>query len=349
MSNTNGVTTRPTTTDAVYSVAVKIAKTIIEAPLVNPHYADFDKDELQFGSILEDLRIALKTPAAFNPNETTFMPPKYDTVIKRYFGEWEDKRIDTEVSRKKIREFMLNDAGVTEFISKVVNNLDASELHAANQKYKDFFLTLQSTATAINDRLLTMYANNTAAGGHKSTVDALINASCYLKSGSCYEVLDVSATTDEVLTEIRNVVDDMLFENATYNGISGYVSGARMEDLRIIANNKFLNDIDVTKLANLFNMEKASMLAKIVKTDGCEFTYADATATTGTISAAHGYVVIICDKNAIGRVTKGREFEEDFVKERFSRWYGSTYDEMFYYNPALKAYAIVIPDTVTVA
>lgn len=346
MAYTNGSATRPTTTDAVYSIALKIGRTLIEGARINSHYADFDKTPLEYGGIIEDLKIALKSSATFDPNETDLLAPSYDTIIKRYFGSWDSRRIDTEINVNVAKAVVTGEMQLSDFVAKCVNNLTESEKAETNDKYKALFHTEQTTGTAITDRLITTYANNTAAGGHLSDINGIINTSSYLPSGSCYEVFS-KPTKDAVITEIRNIVKDMQYKNTTYQGVNTFATEAMLEDLRIVVPFKWLNDVDVTKLANVFNLEKADMLAKIVETDGCEFTYTDATATTGKLEEAHGFVIIIADRNALGRVVKGRDMQTQFVKERFTQWYGSLYDEMFYYNPLMKCWAIVFTDTET--
>lgn len=348
MAVTNGSATRPTTTDAVYSIALKIGRTIIKNAGITGKYADFDKAPLDYGGIIEDLKIKLKSSTTYNPSASSFMSAQYDTVIKRYFGSWSPRRYDTEVNNFSAKSVVTGEAQLADFVAKIVNNLTESEVQEANEDYTKLF----SDTSATTDTT-TLFAIDAVdhAGTNATDISGIITAGAhgFLKAASLYEGFS-KPTSDDVLTEIRNIVKDMTYANTTYDGISGTGKHeCRLENIRIIANYKWLNDLDVTKLANTFQLEKADMMAKLVETDACEFNYKDTTATTGKITSAHGYVVIICDKDAIGRVVRGKEMETGFVRERFSQWYGMVEDVMTFYNPTEKCWALVFTDVETEA
>jgi len=348
MGITNGSATRPTTTDAVWGIALKIGSTIIKNAGITGKYADFDKAYLD--GILEDLKVKLKASAVYNPNATGVLAPQYDTIVKRYFGDWSPRRYDTEVNQSRAKSIVTGEAQLSDFVAKIINNLTESELQEANDDYKKLFCNTDHTDTGIGNTLASIDDDDNT-GTNADDIADIITAGGhgYLVTANLYEAFDLP-TADTVLTEIRNVVKDMTFANTTYDGVSGTGKHeSRLEDLRIVANYKWINDLDVTKLANTFQLQKADMMAQIVETDACEWTYTDSTATTGKITSAHGYVVIICDKNAVGRVLKGKEMNTAFVKERFTQWYGLIEDVMCYYNPTEKAWALFFTDSKTLA
>ena len=325
---TNGSATRPTTTDSVYSIALKIGETIIKGAGIKTHYSDFDKSPMEFGGILEKLRVKVKAPTTFSPTNTTDATA-YDTIVKRYFGTWAPQRYDTEIAPSYAKSVVTGEIQLAEFVAKLVNNLTESEALHAEETYADLFFKNAANANG----LIGIASDGTVSGYLAGTT-------------TLYEKMTATATYTpskaEIFTAIRNRVKDMTFANTTYNGVDVGKNCTPMEDIRIVAPFKFLNDADVTFLSNLFNLEKADMLAKIVEVNGQEYSYTD------TDSHVHtGFCIFVLSKNAVGRVVRGHEMRTMFVKERFTEWYGIHEEEMFYYDPTEKAWAIIADQSYT--
>ena len=325
MANTQGVTTRPTTTDGVYSVALKIGRTLLENAKVATHYSDFDKSELEFGGIIEDLKIKLKTPSGFNPQATS-VPVSYDTIVKRYFGDWTPRRIDTEIAQSYARAIVNGGADLSDFIAKCVNNLTLSEMDFAETEYNAFMLDTdgeQTSLVAYNESSLT------SSGYDDTTISGMI---------SNHEKLDKDATAKDILAHIIDVVKDFGYSNTTYS--ANFKTACVRDDIRIIMPYQLGTKLDVNELAFAFNMEKQDLLAKIIYVDTLRTQNAVLEENVSASTVVYGTVdsVIICDKNAIGRVVRGRELMTAPVKERFTQWYGMHYEDMLYYNPAMKAH-----------
>lgn len=132
---------------------------------------------------------------------------------------------------------------------------------------------------------------------------------------TAYEVAEV-ATLDDLLLQIRNAISDFEFSNNKY---CAYEHRALKEDIRIIISAKLVNSIDVVKLANTLNIDRAEIDALFWKVD-----------TTDN-------VVYIVDKNAIGYFTRNtRGYSKRIEEMRKSIFYYDN-DKLFYYSPLFKA------------
>jgi len=88
-------------------------------------------------------------------------------------------------------------------------------------------------------------------------------------------------------------------------------------------------------LSRLYNLSEVGKLPKIIECDGLHIPEFVTTAGNKDYMAA-----IIVDTRAIGRVTRGRRSEAYRPAGRWRTDYYSKVDDMYYFNPNYKAYAI---------
>ena len=130
-----------------------------------------------------------------------------------------------------------------------------------------------------------------------------------------YEVASVS-TEEELLLQIRNAISDFEFANDTY---CAYKHRTLKDNIRVIISAKLVNRIDVVKLANTLNIDRAEIDTLFWKVD-----------TTDN-------VVYIVDKNAIGYFTKNtRGYSKRLEELRKSIYYFDN-DKLYYYSNLFKA------------
>lgn len=130
-----------------------------------------------------------------------------------------------------------------------------------------------------------------------------------------YEVATVS-TTEDLLLQIRNAISDFEFANDTY---CAYKHATIKENIRIIISAKLVNLIDVTKLANTLNIDRAEMDALFWKVD-----------TTDN-------VIYIVDKNAIGYFTRNTQGYSERLRPMRKTIFYYDNDKLYYYSPLFKA------------
>lgn len=130
-----------------------------------------------------------------------------------------------------------------------------------------------------------------------------------------YEVPTVD-NMEDLLLQIRNAISDFEFANNTY---CAYKHATLKEDIRIVISAKLVNQIDVTKLANTLNIDRAEMDAIFWKVD-----------TTDN-------VIYIVDKNAIGYFTRNTEGYSEVKRPLRKIIFYYDNDKLYYYSPLFKA------------
>lgn len=130
-----------------------------------------------------------------------------------------------------------------------------------------------------------------------------------------YEVATVN-NTEDLLLQIRNAISDFEFVNDTY---SAYAHKTNKDNIRIIISAKLVNLIDVTKLANTLNIDRAEMDALFWKVD-----------TTDN-------VIYIVDVNALGYFTKNTEGYSERIRPMRKSIFYYDRDKLYYYSNLFKA------------
>lgn len=239
----------------------------------------FYKGEAVNGKIKEDLFIEMASPYSFTKDDTQYVFKGNDAGI--HFVYYGDWNY--EQSNKELFDFkvreMLNNG---QSVEDIATGVVASLRNGDNDKIFTDLKGLLATAKAE----MTPYEDATPS------------------------------TLEDLLLAIRNAISDFEFANNTY---CTYKHRTLKDNIRIIISAKLVNQIDVVKLANTLNIERAEMDALFWKVD-----------TTDN-------VVYIVDKNAIGYFTKNtRGYTQRWEQLRKTIYYYDN-DKLFYYSPLFKA------------
>lgn len=319
----NGQATVPTSTEAATGLALKYAEMYIDGAAISRHYGDFDKSVDQYGAILESVRIPATASTAVNRDSTVMPPPSYPAPKIRYFSNWTEKQYVKSIPDDQLEKTVGNADEFARLTATIINSNAEGERMEADAAYKDMFFQAyggsEETLLKISD-------------GPTTSVEA-----GFLKANNQYEFLtELSAENfyEKVYTEIKRVAEDMTFNNSKYS--DGFTAGARMEDLRLILPTKFTSGASVQFLSRLYNLSEIGELPKIIKSDGCY--------DSGNYSNAPGGVgvALIVDVRAIGRVKRPDRAEAYRPPLRWRTDFATKVEDMYYYLPSYKAYAIVI-------
>lgn len=239
----------------------------------------FYKGEAINGKIKEDLFIEMASPYSFTKDDTQYVFKGNDAGI--HFVYYGDWNY--EQSNKELFDFkvreMLNNG---QSVEDIATGVVASLRNGDNDKIFTDLKGLLATAKAE----MTPYEDATPS------------------------------TLENLLLAIRNAISDFEFANNNY---CTYKHRTLKDNIRIIISAKLVNQIDVVKLANTLNIERAEMDALFWKVD-----------TTDN-------VVYIVDKNAIGYFTKNtRGYTQRWEQLRKTIYYYDN-DKLFYYSPLFKA------------
>lgn len=317
-------TIKPTNVDDVYGAALQYGRLLIGGPNFQTHYDVFDKDFLEFGAMIADYKIVPNDSTEVNPKSGTFTAPKYNEILKLYFGDWHDRSYETSVRDSEAYAVVNGQTSLDVFISQIVNSINEQEKLEKYQNYNKVFESLMKLEEPTPDGF---------AGELKN-----LNQYETLNFGSASDSKYVDGATKEfteeayqaVFREIRNVVDRMTFPSGENSG--GYNSAAALDDIYICAPLEFWNGGGVMWLAQAYHLEEAQVMGHIVKTNVGQYRYA--------AGAPFGYTIFILHKRAIGRCVRYRNSMEQFVRQSWSRWFGQELVDLYYFNKYEKAWAI---------
>lgn len=315
---------KPTNVDDVYGAALQYGRLLIGGPNFQTHYDVFDKDFLEFGAMIADYKIIPNESTEVNPKSGTFTAPKYNEILKLYFGDWHDRSYETSVRDSEAYAVVNGQTSLDVFISQIVNSINEQEKLEKYQNYNKVFESLMKMEEPTPDGFVGELKN--------------LNQYETLNFGSATDSKYVDGATKEfteeayqaVFREIRNVVDRMTFPSGENSG--GYNSAASLDDIYICAPLEFWNGGGVMWLAQAYHLEEAQVMGHIVKTNVGQYRY--------TEGAPFGYTIFILHKRAIGRCVRYRNSMEQFVRQSWSRWFGQELVDLYYFNKYEKAWAI---------
>lgn len=315
---------KPANVDDVYGAALQYGRLLIGGPNFQTHYDVFDKDFLEFGAMIADYKVVPNASTEVNPKSGTFTAPKYNEILKLYFGDWHDRSYETSVRDSEAYAVVNGQTSLDVFISQIVNSINEQEKLEKYQNYNKVFESLMKMEEPTSDGFVGELKN--------------LNQYETLNFGSATDSKYVDGATKEfteeayqaVFREIRNVVDRMTFPSGENSG--GYNSAAALDDIYICAPLEFWNGGGVMWLAQAYHLEEAQVMGHIVKTNVGQYRY--------TAGAPFGYTIFILHKRAIGRCVRYRNSMEQFVRQSWSRWFGQELVDLYYFNKYEKAWAI---------
>lgn len=135
----------------------------------------------------------------------------------------------------------------------------------------------------------------------------------------------VPTTMKGVLYALRDMYNHVKCDNDDLTG-EVYRSSVPDGDIRIAVTTKVLNLIDVTELANVFNLSKEELFGKLVVVD-----------VDDVEEGGMWYKAVVYDRKAMGHGRRLEEFStEEIAKGLYTNFYLTT-DDCLFYNPLFKA------------
>lgn len=240
----------------------------------------FYKGEAEDGRIKEELFIEMAQPYTFTKDDTQYVFKGNDAGIHFvYYGDWNYEQSNKELFDFKVRELVSRGKTLDDIASGVVASLRNGDNDKIYTDLKGLLLTAKDE--------MTPFADNATP-----------------------------SSLDELLLAIRDAISEFEFANDTY---CAYKHRTLKDNIRVIISAKLVNRIDVVKLANTLNIERAEIDTLFWKVD-----------TTDN-------VIYIVDKNALGYFTKNtRGYSERLNPLRKTIYYFDN-DKLYYYSPLFKA------------
>lgn len=294
-----GQKTFPTTENefykAVETIAVQNVRAVKNTNKIEEAFYEYAVDE-DNGTIIEEAVIEMAKAQAFVNTGNPDFSPKDPLLHVRYFNNFDPKQWEVSTRKNDIRKIVADKGTSAEEITAgILDTLTQGEGNYDYSQMRDII-------------------KNEAVGADAST--ALFGG----------KVPSSSKGIIYCLREMYNAVKAT--NNIGLGDGEDFVQGVEHEDIRIALSQDVLNILDVTELANTFNLEKEELFGRLVVIPKD----ADYTASR----------VLVYDRKALGRATRVYEYSQDVVgKGLYMNSYLTT-ERAYFYNPIFKCLSLDI-------
>ncbi len=262
----------------------------------------FYEYEVKDGKVIEEAIIAMASAQTFTPTAEGQQPdlsPLDPNLYIRYFNNFEEKQFKVTKRPDEIRAVIAKGMSEEKLAAEILATLTAGE--------GDYDYT---TERAIIE--------NSSVGVSAST--ALFNNG-------------VPQSSKGIMYAIRRMFNAIKATNTI--GLDPSIStkqGVPVEDIRIAVSEDVLALIDMTELANLFNLSKEEILGKVVMLP--------------YDSNYSGNRVLVYDRKALGRATRLYEYGQDNMQLARYTNFGLTTSRAYFYNPLFKCLSLDVSTAV---
>lgn len=301
----NGSANFPATPNAFLAAVETIAQQNVRSVISTNKIEDaFYEYEVKDGKVIEEAIIAMAQRQAFVPTAVGAQPdlsPLDPALYIRYFNNFEENQFKVTKRPDEIRAVIAKGMSEEELAAEILATLTAGE---GDYDYAQMRAIIE---------------DSTNVGVDAST--ALFNGG-------------VPQTSKGIMYAIRRMFNAVKATNTI--GLGANIStkqGVPVEDIRIAVSEDVLALIDMTELANLFNLSKEEILGKVVMLP-YDSNYA-------------GYRVLVYDRKALGRATRTFEYGQDNLQLARYTNFGLTTSRAYFYNPLFKCLSLDVATAAT--
>lgn len=305
----NGNDKFPLHNNDVYSAVEKLAvQKMYGLKSTNRIVDGFHEYAVENGAVVEESALEMAVAGTFTKTGAPSFAPHDPKLFVKYFNNWETKQFATTIRRTDIKKIIANKGeGLDDIVAKILDSITEGE------GYYDFTKEASALATAY-----TTYATNvnTIATAYNSKKPKTIKGAIFLireayNALKATNKIGVGATTDD---NYRYAVDP--------------------KDIRIAISESTLNMIDVTELANVFNLSKEELFGRLV------------VVPFGTTGWEAGKVLVY-DVRAMGRATNLYEYSQDVVGVGLYTNHYLTTERCYFINQLFKMVKVDATSAVT--
>ena len=284
-----GSETFPVNANDVYGLVETLAVQNIRAVKSSNRIEDAFYDYVvENGAVIEEAVVEMAEKQAFVKTGDPNLAPKDPTLYVKYFNNWESAQFQTTIRRSDIRKIIANKGtGLEEVVAEILASLSEAEGYEDYGKMREII-----------------------SGG----VNVGADASAELFGGK------VPANMKGVIFAIREMFNALKATNTLGTDV---LQSTPVEDIRIAIPETLLNMMDITELANAFNLEKEELFGKIVK-----LPYDDEYSPSK---------ILVYDRKALGRGTRLFEYSQDIIGKGLYTNHYLTTERCYFYNSLFKA------------
>lgn len=265
----------PATQNEVYDMVETLATQSIEAAKsTNVLDAAIPAEEIRNGVVIEKAVIEMAKDYAYDPDALPFVAgDEIDpSVLVQYYSDYDERQFATRIRRNEIRRVLMKERSVESVVAEIISTLTAKEGYYDQNKTLEIFTKGE-------------FVDYSTIGGTAKDMDGL-------------------------LILIRDAYNHLIDNNSDTTGIK-YVTRTDPSDVRIFIPAAVSNVLDVTKLANLFNLTKVDLMAKIVTLPDSLFAVANNDPATQANAQKLRYTVFVADRKALIRARRVYEYSQD--------------------------------------
>ena len=294
----NGSQTFPATANAFLAAVETIAHQNVRAVKSTNRIEDaFYEYEVKDGKVIEEAIIAMAARQAFVPTAQGAQPDlsPLDPVLDiRYFNNFDENQFKVTKRPDEIHAVIASGMSEEKLAAEILDTLTAGE---GDYDYSQMRAIIEDS------------------------VNVGVNASAALFNNG------VPQTAKGIMYAIRRMFNAVKATNTIGIGATTPIKqGVPVEDIRVAVCEDVLALIDMTELANLFNLSKEEILGKIVMLP-TDANYA-------------GTRVLVYDRKALGRATRTFEYGQDVLQLQRYVNFGLTTSRAYFYNPMFKCLSL---------
>ena len=238
-----GTDYEPTTIEELGSMIGKVAQTIIRENSTENRLSVFDKGFIEDGDTIEQAVILLAESQAYDKDGAhTLDRETSQKFAVKYFKNWTTKTFKKTIDISELRKVLTGKESPEDVSTKIVSSMTEGD---KQEQYEDI-------------RNMMPWGKQVADGG---TGAVLVKA-----AEISYDTVNDSIDYDNVLIAMKDAISGMKFTNTNFNS-AGIKRKTKAEDIYLLMPYTLKNRIDVSKLAGLFNLEKAEIESRIIETD----------------------------------------------------------------------------------
>lgn len=282
--------------DLVETIAVQNIRSLKSSNRIEDAFYDY---VVENGAVIEEAIVEMAEKQAFVKTGAPDLSPKDPKLAVKYFNNWESAQFQTTVRRSDIRKIIADKGtGFDELVSTILATLSEGE------GYEDY----KKMISAFNSVL------------GLQEVDAL-----EFRQWRGYEPKNAKG----ILWSIREAYN-MLKATNTVGLFQGEArpQATPVEDIRIAVSESVLNLIDVTELANVFNLEKEELFGKLV--------------VIPYDNLFNEKRIFVYDRKAMGRGTRLFEYSQDVIGKGLYTNHYLTTERCYFFNSLFKMLIIQI-------
>lgn len=289
----------PVNNNDVYGLIETIASQNIRAVKSSNKIEDAFYDYVvDNGTVIEEAVIAMAEKQDFVKTGNPNLAPKDPNLLVKYFNNWESAQFQTTIRRSDIRKIIANKGvGFDGVISAILSTLSEGEGFYDYKQMRDII----------------------------AKADVGVDISTSLFGGM------VPANAKGIIYCAREMYNAIKATNQL--GGVPIEHATPVEDIRIAISESALNLVDVTELANVFNLSKEELFGKLV--------------VLPYDAEGNEAKLLVYDRKALGRGTRLFEYSQDVIGKGLYTNHYLTTERCYFYNQLFKALSLNISKAIT--